>query len=211
MTVHSLDDLADLQKKMKLMFSIQKNWHNGQSITFVMDDKHMHICPVCLLYQLTCVPKVLVDWIISQWVSLSTIKALCDISLPTKLQMYFNPWQRHVIPFFPLHSVRVWAVVLLDESGINSDFIKSCLRWMGNLYRLYLQDTGALQTKHISALEHALNDFMMLFGRNCTALPITFQEMTQWVHINIDIRLCLIGQFLFYLYCVVSTLSQTYA
>jgi hypothetical protein len=70
-----------------------------------------------------------------------------------------------------LHSVRVWAVVLLDEAGMNSDFIKSRLRWMGDLYRLYLRDTGVLQAKHISALERALNDFMMLFGKNCTALP----------------------------------------
>ena len=72
---------------------------------------------------------------------------------------------------FSSHSVRVWAVFLLDGAGMNSDFIKSCLCWMADLYRLYLQDTGVLQAKHISALERASNDFMMLFGKNCTALP----------------------------------------
>ena len=72
---------------------------------------------------------------------------------------------------FLLHSVRVWAVVLLEEAGMNSDFFKSRLRWMGNLYRLYLQDTGVLQEKHISTLERASNDFMMIFGKHCTALP----------------------------------------
>jgi hypothetical protein len=31
---------------------------------------------------------------------------------------------------FSSHSIRVWAVVLLDEAGMNPDFIKSRLRWM---------------------------------------------------------------------------------
>ena len=72
---------------------------------------------------------------------------------------------------FSSHSIRVWAVVLLDEAGMNPDFIKSRLRWMGDSYRLYLQDTAILQTKHITALEHSSYDFMRLFGKNRTVLP----------------------------------------
>ncbi len=49
--VHSLDGLVDPPKKLKLTFRIQKNHQNGQSITFAMDDKHPHICPVCAAYQ----------------------------------------------------------------------------------------------------------------------------------------------------------------
>jgi hypothetical protein len=52
MMVHSLDDLADLPKKMKPTFRIQKNHQNGQSITFVMDDKRPHICPVRKAFQI---------------------------------------------------------------------------------------------------------------------------------------------------------------
>ena len=52
MTVHSLDDQADLSKKMKLMFRIQKNLYNGQTINFVVDDKHPHICTVRAAYQI---------------------------------------------------------------------------------------------------------------------------------------------------------------
>jgi hypothetical protein len=51
-TLRSLNDLANLPKKMKLMFSIQKNCHNGQSITFVVDDNHPYICPVHAAYQI---------------------------------------------------------------------------------------------------------------------------------------------------------------
>ena len=72
---------------------------------------------------------------------------------------------------FSSHSIRVWAVVLLDEAGMNPDFIKYRLCWMGDLYRLYLRDTTILQSKHITVLERSSNDFMALFGKNRTALP----------------------------------------
>ena len=39
-TVHSLDGLTDPPAKIKLTFQIQKNRQNGQSITFIADDKH---------------------------------------------------------------------------------------------------------------------------------------------------------------------------
>ena len=42
---------------------------------------------------------------------------------------------------------------LLDKAVMNSDFIKSRLRWMGDSYRIYLRDTAVLQAKHITALE----------------------------------------------------------
>ena len=63
------------------------------------------------------------------------------------------------------------AVVLLDEAGMNADFIKSQLHWMGDLYRSYLQDTAALQSKHVTALESSSNDFIKLLGENRTTLP----------------------------------------
>ena len=78
---------------------------------------------------------------------------------------------KYEIMQFTSHSIRVWAVVLLDEAEMNADFIKSRLRWMGDLYRSYLRDTAVLQTKHVSALESSSNDFIKLFGENRTTLP----------------------------------------
>jgi hypothetical protein len=52
MTIHSLDGSADPPKKLKIAFRIQKNRQNGQSITFVADDKHPQICPVCSAYRI---------------------------------------------------------------------------------------------------------------------------------------------------------------
>jgi hypothetical protein len=78
---------------------------------------------------------------------------------------------RDEIMRFTSHSIRVWAVVLLDEAGMNADFIKSRLRWMGDSYRSYLRDTAVLQTKHVSALKSSSNDFIKLFGENRVTLP----------------------------------------
>ncbi len=78
---------------------------------------------------------------------------------------------RDKISCFSSHSRRVWAVVLPDEAGMNSDFIESQLCWMGNFYRLYLRDTTVHQAKHITALEQSSFDFISLYGDNCTALP----------------------------------------
>jgi hypothetical protein len=60
---------------------------------------------------------------------------------------------RDKISSFSSHSGRVWAVILLEEARMSSDFIKSQLCWMGDSYRLYLRDTTVLQAKHITALE----------------------------------------------------------
>ena len=67
---------------------------------------------------------------------------------------------------FSSHSGRIWAIILLDKAGMNPNFIKSQLRWMGDSYRLYLQDTAVLQHKHITALDKALDEFLTLFGEN---------------------------------------------
>ncbi len=72
---------------------------------------------------------------------------------------------------FSLHSGRVWALVLLDEAGMSPDFIKSCLRWMGDLYRLYLQDTSILQQKQVDALKGDSDKIMRLLGKNQEILP----------------------------------------
>jgi hypothetical protein len=43
------------------------------------------------------------------------------------------------------HSLQVWACVLLDEAGKSPNYIKKCLRWMGDSFRMYLRDTRVIQ------------------------------------------------------------------
>jgi hypothetical protein len=54
----------------------------------------------------------------------------------------------------------------LDEAGMTPDFMKSCLGWMGDYYRLYLRDTSILQQKHVEALKKDSNKKQRLLGWN---------------------------------------------
>jgi len=68
------------------------------------------------------------------------------------------------------HSLRVWACVLLDESGMSPQYIMSRLRWMGNSFRMYLRDTDVIQDKHLDILQAALQEVIDLIGANTEAL-----------------------------------------
>jgi hypothetical protein len=65
------------------------------------------------------------------------------------------------------YSLHVWACVLLDEAGMSPSFIQKCLRWLGDLFKMYLHDTKAIQDKHLAALQLASSDIMALI---CTPL-----------------------------------------
>ncbi len=45
---------------------------------------------------------------------------------------------------YSAHSFRVRACVLLDEAGMPPSFIQKCLRWLGDLFKMYLRDTKAI-------------------------------------------------------------------
>jgi hypothetical protein len=133
MMVHSLNSLADLLKKMKLTFRIQKNCQNGQSITFAANDKHLHICPVCAAYRIYLQAKRL-DQLDDQPMGIfvshqGIMKYLTANKITEVLQSVAKACHlnllRDEIMHFSSHSIRVWAVVLLDEAGMNTDFIKS--------------------------------------------------------------------------------------
>jgi hypothetical protein len=50
--VNSLDRIANTPKQLKIVFQIQKNRQNGQSITIMSDDNHPEICPVPAAYRI---------------------------------------------------------------------------------------------------------------------------------------------------------------
>jgi hypothetical protein len=75
------------------------------------------------------------------------------------------------ISCFSSHSGRVWALVLLDEVGMPPEFVQFWLCWLGESYRLYLQDTLIIQIKHLNALSKASDKVMQLLGNNCTIPP----------------------------------------
>ena len=177
-TIHSLEEARVTPKKLKVMFRIQKNCENGQSITLAANDKNHHICPVHAAYLIYLQAKRLGqsdDQPMGVFVNhQGIVRYLTANKIAEVLQSVAKTCHpdltRDEIMRFSSHSIRAWAVVLLDEAGMNPDFIKSQLRWMGDLNRLYLQDIARLQSKHITALEHSSNNFMALFSKNRTAL-----------------------------------------
>ncbi len=63
---------------------------------------------------------------------------------------------------YSTHSLRVWACVLLDEAGMSPSFIQKLLCCLGDLFKMYLRDTKAIQDKHLAALQLASSDVMAL-------------------------------------------------
>jgi hypothetical protein len=132
MMVHSLDGLVDLPKKRKLTFRIQKNCQNGQSITFAMDDKHPHICPVRAAYQIYLQTKRLGQlddqpksiFVNHQGiVKYLTANKIAEVLQSVAKACHPDLWRDEIMRFSS-HSIRVWAVDLLDEAGMNPNFIK---------------------------------------------------------------------------------------
>ena len=68
---------------------------------------------------------------------------------------------------YSAHLLQVWACVLLDEAGKSPDYIKNCLYWMGNSFRMYLHNIHVIQDKHCEALWASSEEIMDLIS----ALP----------------------------------------
>jgi hypothetical protein len=131
--IHSLNGLTEVPKRLQITFRIQKNRKNGQKITFAADDKHPHICPVRSAYCIFLRAKRLgqsddqpMGVYLNQQGIVKYLTANKISELLQSIAKYCHPdLTRDEISRFSSHSGRVWAVVLLDEAGMNSDFIKS--------------------------------------------------------------------------------------
>jgi hypothetical protein len=196
-TTHSLDGLylsvckwagklqesiLEQPKKLKITFRIQNNRQNGQSISFIVDDKYPDICPVRSAYKILLRAKRLgqsdtqpmgvfvnTNGIVKYLTGNKTSEVLQSVAKACHADL-----TKDEIMCFSSHSGRVWAVVILDEAGMQPDFIKSRLRWMGDSYRLCLQDTSILQQKHLKALDRTSTEFTTLIGENRMTLPDVF-------------------------------------
>jgi hypothetical protein len=68
---------------------------------------------------------------------------------------------------YSAYSLQIWACVLLDEAEKLPDYIKKCLCWMGDSFRMYLRDTRIIQDQHCKALPASSEKVMDLIS----ALP----------------------------------------
>jgi hypothetical protein len=115
----AFDGLSDLPKKMKLTFRIQKNRQNGQSITFVADNKHPQICPVRAAHRIYLRAKRLGksdDQPMGIFINhQGIVKYLTANKITEVLQSVAKTCHPNIsrdeIMRFSSHSIRVWAVV----------------------------------------------------------------------------------------------------
>ena len=164
-------------KKLKCTWRVQKNFCNRQAITVSADDKHPQICPVqaaiCLVLQ---------AWHCGQ----TDDRPVACYKFNNKL-VYLNGksvavlFREAVKAIYPnmskvniarnsAHSLRIWACVLLDESGMSPHFIMLRVRWMGNSFCMYLRDTNVIQDKHLDILQAASQEVIDLIGADTEAL-----------------------------------------
>jgi hypothetical protein len=133
MMIHSFNGLTEVPKQLRITFRIQKNHKNGQKITFTADDKHPHICPVCSACWVFLRTKRLGQFDDQPMGVYLNHQCIVEYLTGNKISELLQSIVKHCHPDltkdeisrFSSHSGRVWAVVLFDEAGMNSDFIKS--------------------------------------------------------------------------------------
>jgi hypothetical protein len=169
----------EIPRKLKITFWIQKNRQNGQSITLVANNEHPDICPVRAAYRIYLHAKRLgqsESEPMAVFVNKFGIKRyltggkIADV-LQLIARVVHPDLSKDKIKRFLSYLGRVWALLLLDKAGMTPDFMTSCLCWMGESYKLYLQDTSILQKKHVDALKKESDEVMRLLGSNCNVLP----------------------------------------
>ncbi len=118
-----------------ITWSIQKNHQNNQLVTLLSDKTNTAIAPFlpqyiwCSEHVAFCYPKK---------------DALAYIS-GSRIAILFRAAARAVRPNI------VWACVLLNKAGKLPDYIKKCLRWMSDSFRMYLHDMRINQDQHREA------------------------------------------------------------
>jgi hypothetical protein len=76
---------------------------------------------------------------------------------------------------------------LLDEAGKPPNYIKKRLRWLGDSFRMYLQDTLAIQLQHVDALREASWEVMDLISALHTDVIALSNFMTDGTN-NLDMH-----------------------
>ncbi len=180
MNIHPLTSLVQVHPvRLKVTYQIQKNRQNSQCITLVTNNNHPDICPVWAAYRIFLHAKRLGQSNLQPMAVFVNKHGITRYLTGKKISDILQSIARAVHPDlledaikrYSSRSGRVWALVLLDEAGMTPDFMKSCLCWMGESYRLYLRNMSILQWKHVDALSKESDEVMRLLGNNPDILP----------------------------------------
>jgi hypothetical protein len=153
------DTSIEVVDRVCITWRIQKNPQNNQTVTLSSDMTNTAIFPVlatlCLvlrahhLLQLDSMPvacylkKDALAYITGSRIAI-LIRVAARVVHPNISKEEEQQYSAHLL--------RVWACVLLNKAGKLPDYIKKCLRWMGDSIRMYLNDTHVIQDQHREAL-----------------------------------------------------------
>jgi hypothetical protein len=169
------EDSFQQVRLVKITWHIQKNRQNSQAITLLAEVNRPEICPVrsamCLVLRARRLNQP-DDMPLGVY---KTKKGKSIYLMGNKIAELLHKAVKSVCPDttsedlkqYSAHSLRVWDCVLLDEAGKPPNYIKKRLCWLGDSFRMYLQDTLAIQLQHVNALPEASREIMDLIS----ALP----------------------------------------
>ncbi len=165
------DTSIEVVDRVCITWRIQKNCQNNQTATLSSDKTNTAICPVltalCLMLRARCLSQL--D---SMPVACYSKKDSLAYITGTRIAVLFRAASRAVRPTitkeeeqrYSAHLLQVWACVLLDEAGKSPDYIKKCLRWMGNSFRMFLGDTCVIQDQQREAFRALSKEVMDLIS-----------------------------------------------
>jgi hypothetical protein len=157
---------------VQITWRIQKNSQNGQKIKLSGDTKNPAICPVWGALRMVMRASRLGQPVDMPVACYRTKKAPLLYITGSRIATLLRKAVKKVQPStsaddlkkYSAYSLRVWACVLLDKAGMSPSFIQKCLCWLGDLFKMYLRDTKAIQDKHLTALQSASSNVMALIG-----------------------------------------------
>jgi hypothetical protein len=168
-------DSFEQVRVVKINWRIQKNCQNSQAITLSAEADQPKICPVCSAMRLVLRARQLNQPGDMPLGVYRTKKGKSNNLTGDKIAELLWKAVKSVHPDttsedlkqYSTHFLRVWACIFLDEAGKPPDYIKKRLCWLGDSFRMYLQDTLAIQLQHVDALREASREVMDLIS----ALP----------------------------------------
>jgi hypothetical protein len=159
----------DTATSVQITWCIQKNCQNGQKIKLSADTKNPAKCPVQGALQMAMRASRLGQPDNMSAACYRTKKAPLIYTTGSRIATLLHKAVKKVQPStsaddlkkYSAHSLRVWACVLLDKAGMSPTFIQKRICWLGDLFKMYLCDTKAIQDKHLAALQLASSDALI--------------------------------------------------
>jgi hypothetical protein len=130
---------------VQITWHIQKTHQNGHTIKFSADMNNPLICSIQGELQMVMRAHHLAQPDDMPVACYRTKKALLLFITVSRIATLLCKAVKKVRPStsaddlkkYSAHSFRVWACVLLDEAGMSPSFIQKCLRWLGDLFKMY--------------------------------------------------------------------------